>query len=111
MTASNAEPTFDDVDPTSRTVPENSEETNVGAKVTASDSDSGDTLVYLLGSGRRTRAPSRSTRTGQIKTTTGAYDFEAAMKNTYEVIVSVHDGKDVASYDSKWAPPSTPPSR
>ena len=94
--ASNAAPAFDDVDPTTRTVPENSEVgTNVGAAVTASDSDSGDTLTYALG-GTDAGSFEIDASSGQIKTGTGTYNFEA--NNTYEVTVSVHDGKDAANY-------------
>ena len=97
--ASNSAPTFGEGDDTTRTVPENSEVgTPVGAAVTASDSDS-DTLVYTLGGTDADFFEIDST-SGQIKTGTGTYDFEAVppMKNTYEVTVSVHDGKDAASY-------------
>ena len=95
LTATNSPPAFNDGPSTTRTVPENSSsETNVGAAVTASDSDGdGDTLTYSLGGTDATSFDIDST-TGQIKTTTGVtYNFEAS-KNTYQVTVSVHDGKD-----------------
>ena len=102
--ASNAAPAFNDGDDTTRTVPENSEAaTNVGAAVTASDSDSGDTLTYSLG-GTDAGSFDIDSSNGQIETGTGTYDFEAA-KNTYSVIVSVHDGKDAAGDDEDPATP------
>ena len=65
--------------------------TNIGAAVSATDSDS-DTLTYLLGF---TDAESFDidTGTGQLKTK-DALNFEA--KSSYTVIVSVRDSKDAA---------------
>ena len=97
--ASNSDPTFSS-DMATRTLPENSSGgTNVGAAVTASDSNSGDTLTYTLSG---TDAGSfEIDSNGQLKTKTGVthnFDFEST-KDSYSVTVSVHDGKDAAGND------------
>ena len=81
-----------------RTLVENSAaEVNVaGGEITAEDRDSADTLTYAL---TGTDAGSfEIDSTGQIATKTGvthSFDFEDAANNSFSVIVSVHDGKDV----------------
>ena len=95
--ASNAEPTFSSMTAT-RTLPENSgaEVNVVGGAVTATDTDTSDTLTYSLVG---TDAGSfEVTSGGQIKTKTGVthnFNFEA-MKNSYSVTVRVRDSKDAA---------------
>ena len=94
--ASNSKPTFDEGDnEVTRSVAENSLGTDVGSAVEASDSDS-DTLTYSL-AGTDAGSFDIVSTTGQIKTkATGVtYNFEAE-KNTYNVTVRVHDGKDAA---------------
>ena len=74
--------------------------TNVGNAVTATDSDSGDTLTYAFKSGGDRNFFDIDTSSGQIKTKTGTtYNFEAT-KSSYTVTVTVHDGKDAASGNS-----------
>ena len=81
-----------------RTLPENSGASVnvVGGTITASDSDSGDTLTYSL---TGTDAGSfEINASGQIKTKTGVnhnFNFEAT-KNSYSVTVQVRDSKDAA---------------
>ena len=89
----NFPPTFA-AGPLSREVPENSASgTAVGAAVTATDPDSGDTLTYSL-SGTDASSFTIDSGTGQISVASGtALDYEAA-KNTYEVEVGVSDSKD-----------------
>ena len=96
VAGSNSPPAFNDGPSTTRTVPENSGGgVAVGTAVTASDSDNSDTLTYSL-SGTDVDDFDIDSSNGQITTrSTGTYNFEAA-KNTYEVTVSVHDGKDAA---------------
>ena len=92
----NTEPTFDDGDTATRTVPENSMAgTNVGTAVAASDSDSGDTLTYSL---TGTDAGKFDIDlNGQIKTKLGVtYNFEDASNNSFSVTVNVRDSKDAA---------------
>ena len=73
VAAGNAKPTFDDDDDTTRTVPENNEGgTNVGAAITASDSDMDDTLTYSLG-GTDADSFDIDDSTGQITTQGGRY--------------------------------------
>ena len=95
--ASNAEPTFSSMTAT-RTLPENSGAgiNVVGGTITATDSDSGDTLTYsLTGTDARFFEIDSS---GQIATKTGVthdFNFEATMKS-YSVTVNVRDSKDLA---------------
>ena len=95
--ASNAEPTFSNMSAT-RTLPENSGAgvNVVGGTITATDSDSGDTLTYSL---TGTDAGSfEINASGQIQTKTGVnhnFNFEAT-KNSYSVTVQVRDSKDAA---------------
>ena len=93
----NAAPAFS-ADAATRTLPENSGAgvNVVGGVITATDSDSGDTLTYsLTGTDAGTFEIDSN---GQIKTKTGVthtFDFEAAT-NSYSVTVNVSDSKDVA---------------
>ena len=93
--ASNAEPSFSTT-PATRTLPENSGAgTDIGAAVTATESDSGDTLFYSL-NGSDAGSFDIDSSNGQIKTRTGVtYDFEGS-KKTYTVTVNVRDSKDSA---------------
>ena len=89
-TADNTAPTFSS--PTaSRSVAENSAAgTNVGAPVTATDADSGDTLTYTLAGTDAVSFDIVST-SGQIQTTSGVtYDYET--QSSYAVIVKADDG-------------------
>ena len=96
--ASNAEPTFDDGGTATRTLPENSGTgTNVGGVITATDSNSGDTLTYSL-TGTDAGSFEIDSSTGQISTKTGvthSFDFESS-KKSYSVTVNVRDSKDAA---------------
>ena len=102
-----------------RTVPENSTVgTAVGAPVTATDADTGDTLTYSL-EGTDAASFDIDSGTGQIKTKTGVtYNYEAT-KNSYSVTVKADDGNsgtdtitvtisvtDVAEQPSKPSAPS-----
>ena len=95
--ASNSEPSFSSMTAT-RTLPENSgtEVNVVGGAVTATDTDTNDTLTYSLAG---TDAGSfEVTSGGQIKTKSGVnhnFNFEAT-KNSYSVTVRVRDSKDAA---------------
>ena len=96
--ASNSEPTFNDGTMATRTLPENSGggENVVGGAVAATDSDSGDTLTYALKSGNDSGDFTIVSTSGQIQAKSGeTYNFEVS-KNSYTVIVTVHDGKDTA---------------
>ena len=65
---------------------------NVGAPVTATDTDNGDTLTYGL-EGDDAAAFEIDSTSGQIKLATGTtLDYET--RNSYQVIVSVRDSKD-----------------
>ena len=89
-TSSNAAPTF--ANPTAgRSVPENSAaDTNVGAVVTATDTDAGDTLTYTLEGADAASFDIVST-SGQIRTRPGVtYDHEA--RSSYSVTVKADDG-------------------
>ena len=89
-TADNTAPTFSS--PTaSRSVAENSAAgTNVGAPVTATDADSGDTLTYTL-DGTDAASFDIVSTSGQIQTTSGVtYDYET--QSSYAVIVKADDG-------------------
>ena len=95
-TTTNAQPTFS-ADTATRTLPENSGAgvDVVGGTITATDSDSGDTLTYSL---TGTDAGSfEIDSNGQIATKSGVtthdFNFEAT-KNSYSVTVNVSDSKD-----------------
>ena len=88
-TTGNSAPTF--ANPTeTRSVAENSAAgTNVGAPVTASDTDSGDTLTYTL-EGTDASSFSIVSTSGQIRTRSGVtYDYETTP--SYTVIVKADD--------------------
>ena len=89
-TAGNAPPAFLSAT-ASRSVAENSAAgTNVGAPVTATDADSGDTLTYTL-DGTDAASFDIVSTSGQIQTTSGVtYDYET--KSRYAVIVKADDG-------------------
>ena len=89
-TAGNSAPTFANSVET-RSVAENSAAgTNVGAPVTANDTDSGDTLTYTL-EGTDAASFDIVSTTGQIRTRSGVtYDHEA--QPSYTVIVKADDG-------------------
>ena len=93
--AGNAEPMFS-TDTAMLTVPENSASgTDIGAAVTATDSDSGDTLFYSL-TGSDAGSFTIDSSSGQIKIKSGVtYNFESA-KTAYTVTVNVRDSKDSA---------------
>ena len=88
----NATPSFPGIDPTFRSVPENSPAgTVVGDPVAATDPDDGDTLAYSLTD--IDAASFTIDSSGQIKVAEGTgLDYEG--KTTYEVTVNVSDGKD-----------------
>ena len=90
-TVSNAAPTFQNQTET-RSVAENSAVgTNVGAPVTATDTDIGDTLTYTL-EGTDASSFSIVSTSGQIRTRSGVtYDYESA-QSSYTVTVKVDDG-------------------
>ena len=79
----------------SRTVAENTAPgQNIGAAVTATDADTGDTLTYTLGGADAASFDIVST-SGQIQTKTGVtYDHEA--KASYAVTVTASDSTDTA---------------
>ena len=93
----NAVPEFS-AETATRTLPENSGAgvNVVGGVITATDSDSGDTLTYsLTGTDGGSFEIDSS---GQLKTKTGvthSFDFESATKS-YSVTVEVSDSKDAA---------------
>ena len=69
---------------------------DVGNAIAASDSDSGDTLVYAIKSGNDGASFDIDSTDGQLKSKTGiTYNFEDT-KKSYTVTVTVHDGKDAA---------------
>ena len=91
VTAPNQPAAFDDGDSTTRTIPENTPANrNIGAPVAATDPDD-TTLTYSLG-GTDADDFTLNTSTGQLRTK-AALNYEA--KDTYEVTVTVRDGKDV----------------
>ncbi|MDE2669256.1 MAG: cadherin domain-containing protein, partial [Chloroflexota bacterium] len=94
ISASNAEPEFDETSPATREVPENSGGgVNVGDPVEAMDDDN-DTLTYSL-SGTDASSFTIDAGTGQIKTKNGiTYNFESRF--FYSVTVHVRDSKDAA---------------
>ena len=87
----NNPPSFTDGPSTTRSIQENTTSgTNIGSPVSATDSDSGDTLTYSLG-GTDAESFSIVSTTGQLQTN-AALDYET--KNSYEVTVSVSDGNE-----------------
>ena len=94
--ASNSAPTFS-AETATRTLPENSGAgvNVVGGVITATDSDSGDTLTYGLKSGGDSGSFTIVATSGQIQTKTGiTYDFEDMSNNSFSVTVNVRDSKD-----------------
>ncbi len=66
----------------------------------ATDGDSGDTLTYGIKSGNDGGSFTIDTTDGQLKSKAGiTYNYEGS-KNSYTVIVTVHDGKDAAGGNS-----------
>ena len=85
----NSAPVFTDGTSTTRSVAENTAETqNIGTPVAATDADSGDSLTYSLG-GTDAASFAIVSTSGQLQTK-AALDFET--KSSYEVTVSVSDG-------------------
>ena len=91
VTQSNNPPTFDEGATATREVAENTEGGEpIGLPFSASDSDSGDTLIYTLG-GTNANSFEIVDTSGQLQTKTGVtYDHET--KASYSVTVSVSDG-------------------
>jgi len=86
----NNDPVFIDGDMTERSIAENTPAgTNIGSPVYATDLDEEDVLTYTLG-GADAASFGIQAATGQILTRT-SLDYE--MKDTYEVVVFVEDGK------------------
>ena len=99
--ASNSAPTFDDGTTATRTLAENSGPlvNVVGGTVTATDSDTGDTLTYSLTG--TDAGKFEIDASGQIKTKSGVtniFNFEDTSNNSFTVTVQVHDGKDAAGH-------------
>ena len=93
IAASNAEPAFPSSETGARAVDENTAaNTNIGAAVAATDTDSGATLTYAL-TGTDASSFDIVTTSGQIKTK-DALDHEN--KDSYTVMVTVRDSKDAA---------------
>ena len=90
-TTPNSAPTFTDGDSTTRSITENmTGGTEVGSAISATDSDNSDTLRYSL-SGTDAGSFSINSSTGQLSTST-QFDYET--KNSYEVTVTVSDGRE-----------------
>ena len=93
QSGTNRSPTFDDGLTTTREVAENSTATaNVGAAVGASDLDN-DSLIYSL-TGQDAGLFTIGASDGQVKVKTGTTLNYEGTRNSYTVIVQVHDGKD-----------------
>ena len=91
VTDVNEAPAFDDGEPATRSVAENTATGEaIGAPVKATDPDAGATLTYSLG-GTDVSSFDIDTLTGQLKTK-AALDHET--KSSYTVTVSVRDSKD-----------------
>ena len=112
VTGLNSAPVFSQTTP-ARSIAENTAAgQNVGAAVTATDADAGDTLGYTLGGADAASFDFVET-TGQIRTKTNvSYDFEA--KSSYTVTVTASDGTATAvatvtiSVTDVAEPPSAP---
>jgi hypothetical protein len=88
----NSAPTFTDGDSTTRSITENmSGGTEVGSAISATDSDSDDTLTYRLDVTGDINSFSINSSTGQLSSST-QFDYET--KNSYEVTVTVSDGRE-----------------
>ena len=86
----NSAPTFTDGDSTTRSITENmSGGTEVGSAISATDSDTSDTLRYSLG-GTDAGSFSINSSNGQLSSST-QFDYET--KNSYGVTVTVSDGR------------------
>ncbi len=84
-----AAPTFTDGSSTSRSVAENTASgQNIGVAVSATDSDTGDTLIYSLG-GTDVSSFSIVSTTGQLQTS-ASLDYETT--TSYSVTINVSDG-------------------
>ena len=97
VVVANNPPVFSDGASAARSVAENSAAgANIGAPVAATDLDTGDTLVYSLGSTVDDASFTIVTTSGQIQTISGeTYDRET--KDSYSVQVSVTDGTATVS--------------
>ncbi len=86
----NNAPVFDDGPSTTRSILEGTTSgTNIGSAITATDSDSSDTLTYTL-SGTGANSFTIVSTTGQLKTSAAlVYDT----KSSYSVTVTVYDGE------------------
>ena len=91
---SNNAPVFDPAMPEREIAENTAAGVNVGAAVTATDADAGDTLSYTLG-GADVASFDFVETTGQIRTKAGvSYDHEA--KSSYTVTVTASDGTSTA---------------
>ena len=111
-TPSNNAPVFDPAMPEREIAENTAAGVNVGAPVTATDADAGDTLSYTLG-GADVASFDFVETTGQIRTKAGvSYDHEA--KSSYTVTVTATDGTSTAdasvtiSVTDVDEPPSAP---
>ena len=88
-------PYFSEGDTASRTVDDGARSgSNVGAAVTATDADPGDTLTYSLSSSGDDHEFFNVDANGQITVASGkTMDYET--RPSYSVTLSVHDGKDL----------------
>ena len=98
VTDANEPPAFDDVETATRTIDENTAAgKNIGAPLTATDPDDGDSLTYTLG-GDDDASFDIDSSTGQLQT---KVDLDYEDKDSYTVIVSVRDSEDAGgSVDS-----------
>ena len=88
----NNPPMFTDGDSTTRSIAENMPGgTEVGSAISATDSDSDDTLTYRLDVTGDINSFSINSSTGQLSSST-QFDYET--KNSYEVTVTVSDGRE-----------------
>ena len=93
VTDVNEKPTFDEPDPAARSISENAATgADIGAAVSATDQDAGDTLTYTLG-GTNAASFDIVPTSGQLRTKS-ALDKET--EASYQVTVSVRDSKDDA---------------
>ena len=89
---SNSPPSFS-AGPVARSLPENAAGREVGDPVAAADPDSWDTLTYGI-SGPNPGGFTIDPATGQLRSgPADNYDFEDAGKNSYQVTVTVSDGR------------------
>ena len=94
LSRSNNAPVFSSATPTREIAENTAADQNVGAAVTATDADTGDTLAYTLGGDDMASFDFVGT-TGQILTKSGvSYDFEA--EDSYTVTVTASDGTATA---------------